>query len=256
MKSYDIFALYYDSLTKNVNYTDMADYFLKLCERLNHHVGIVVDLACGTGSFTLELHKKGVDVYGIDSSEAMLSQAMEKAYDEDADILFLKQKMQNLNLYGTVNTVFCTLDSINHLPNFSEIQKAFDKVSFFMEKDGLFIFDFNTQHKHRNVLNNNCFVFETDEVYCVWQNEFEEETDKINISLDFFVKENNTYTRHTENFSEITTDTTTLIKMLEKSGFTDIEFFDNLSFTPPTDSSERIVVVAKKKENTNKEWTE
>ena len=42
-------------------------------------------------------------------------------------ILYLKQKMQNLNLYGTIVTCICTLDSINH------ITKEEGTVSVFIE---------------------------------------------------------------------------------------------------------------------------
>ncbi|MFI3326025.1 MAG: class I SAM-dependent methyltransferase [Clostridia bacterium] len=251
MSSYDIFALYYDSLTKNVDYTGRADYLLSLLKRLNHHAGITLDLACGTGSLTLELYKKGVDVYGVDSSTAMLSVANEKAYDDNADILFLCQKMQNLNLYGTVNTVFCCLDCINHLPNLLEVQKAFDKVSFFMEKDGYFIFDFNTKYKHKEILANNAFVYETDEVFCVWQNNYKSKLNKVDISLDFFEKQDGKYNRYQERFSEISFDIDDLEKMLIQAGFHNIEFFDDLSFDKPKEKSERIIIVAQKKEMTN-----
>ncbi len=256
MSSYEVFASYYDSLTKNVNYADRAIYLLSLLERLNHRVGIALDLACGTGSLTFELFKRGVDIYGVDSSEAMLNIAYEKAYDEEIEILFLKQKMQNLDLYGTVNTVFCNLDGINHLPNFEDMQKTFDKVSFFMDKDGYFIFDFNTQYKHKYVLANNSFVYQTDEVFCAWQNSYLEKNSKVDITLDFFVNNESSYDRFTENFSEISTDLNTLEHMLVKAGFTDIEFFEDLTFDKPKNDTQRVIVAAKKKERTNNLWIE
>ena len=107
MAGYDVFARYYDALTANVDYKGRAAYLKKLLEHLHHEPGIVLDLACGTGSLTLELYKLGMDVYGVDGSIAMLSEAKDKAYDMEADVMFLCQKMQTLDLFGTVNTVFC-----------------------------------------------------------------------------------------------------------------------------------------------------
>ena len=54
MAGYDVFARYYDALTANVDYKGRAAYLKKLLEHLHHEPGIVLDLACGTGSLTLE----------------------------------------------------------------------------------------------------------------------------------------------------------------------------------------------------------
>ena len=105
--SYDVFARYYDALTANVNYEEMADYLCALLKKEGHRAGLTLDLACGTGSLTLALARRGFDIYGVDGSMEMLSVAQEKASEEGMAILFLRQRMQSLDLYGTVNTVFC-----------------------------------------------------------------------------------------------------------------------------------------------------
>lgn len=247
MSNYDIFAFYYDSLTQNVDYAGRADYIAEIIRRRGHNAGITLDLACGTGSLTLELYKRGFDVYGIDSSMTMLSVAKDKSADEEADILYLCQKMQNLDLYGTVNTVVCALDSINHLDTATQIQAAFDKVSFFMDPDGLFIFDFNTEYKHRNILGDNVFIYDTNDVYCVWKNRLNPATCRVDISLDFFGKMGKYYERSSERFSEITLPQDKVVEMLLKAGFCDIEVFDDMGFEMPSETSQRLVFVAKKK---------
>ena len=62
MAGYSVFAQYYDRLTANAGYSRRAEYFLALLERLGHAPGLTLDLACGTGSLTLELFQRGVDV--------------------------------------------------------------------------------------------------------------------------------------------------------------------------------------------------
>lgn len=47
--------------------------------------------------------------------------------------------MQSIDLYGTINTCVCTLDSINHLTKIEDVAKTFDRVGLFMDDDGLFI---------------------------------------------------------------------------------------------------------------------
>ena len=72
MSSYAYFAGYYDELTRNVDYGKQADYLEALCHRLGHAPGLSLDLACGTGSLTVELCRRGWDIYGVDGSPEML----------------------------------------------------------------------------------------------------------------------------------------------------------------------------------------
>ena len=71
--SYSYFAEYYDILTENVEYEKRADYFLELFKKHGHDMGLTLDLACGTGTLTLELCKRGVDIFGCDMSVDMLT---------------------------------------------------------------------------------------------------------------------------------------------------------------------------------------
>lgn len=246
MGNYTVFAQFYDELTANVGYAQRAGYFFSLCEKLGHVPGLTLDLACGTGSLTLELFRRGLDVYGIDSSIEMLSEARTKCMEAGADILFLCQEMQALDLYGTVDTVICSLDSINHLAGAKEVQKAFDKVSFFMQPGGYFFFDLNTIFKHEKILGNNTFVYDMEHVYCVWQNRLAKVPGRVDIQLDFFQREGKHYLRSGERFSEYAYPLEEVLSMLEKSGFENIRLYDELSFSPPGPDSQRVVFAAKK----------
>ena len=244
MAGYDIFARYYDALTANVDYAGRAAYLAELLQRLGHAPGLTLDLACGTGSLTLELHKLGFDVYGVDGSIAMLSEAKDKAYDLDADVLFLYQKMQDLDLYGTVDTVVCSLDSINHLPGAEQVLETFKRVAFFMNDDGWFIFDVNTPYKHESVLGGNTFVYDLTDVYCVWQNKYNPQNKSVTISLDFFEKMGKTYTRSSERFAEQVYAPEEITAMLVEAGFDRIQVFGDMSFDAPKPDEQRLIFAA------------
>lgn len=246
MAGYSVFSQYYDILTQNVGYSRRADYLLTLMEKLGHTPGLTLDLACGTGSLTLELHRRGVDIYGVDASVEMLSQAREKCADAGADILFLRQKMQELDLYGTVNTVLCTLDSVNHLQGKAEVQKTFQRVSLFLEPGGYFIFDLNTLYKHEHVLGNHVFVYDMEQVYCVWQNRYAPGTGRVDISLDFFQRDGRLYRRSAEHFSEFAYPMDQVSVWLREAGLDEVRLYHELSFEPPKQDSQRLVVAAKK----------
>lgn len=246
MAGYSVFAQFYDALTHNAQYPRRADYFLDLMKRLGHEPGLTLDLACGTGSLTLELHRRGVDVYGVDASVEMLSEAREKCMEAGADILFLRQRMEELDLYGTVHTIVCSLDSINHLQGPSQVRKAFSKAACFLDPGGYFLFDLNTLYKHRHVLGNNTFVYDTESVYCVWQNRLSPETGKVDINLDFFQRDGRLYRRSAEHFAEYAYPVEQVAAWLRDAGFVQIDIFDEFRFEPPKEDSQRLVVAAKK----------
>ena len=248
MGGYSFFSSVYDTLTENVNYAARADYIADLLADNGIKGGILLDLACGTGTLSVEMSKKGFEVIGVDSSADMLSVAMNNAYEAERNILFLCQPMQQLDLYGTINAAICTLDSINHLTDEADVQATFDKVSLFTEPGGIFIFDVNTVFKHREILADNTFVYDMDDVYCVWQNSLDSVTDTVQIDLDIFEQvDDGVYERMQESFCERAYPLPLLKEMLKKSGFETVAVYDELTREEPKENSERLFIVARKK---------
>lgn len=246
MSRYGAFAEYYDSLTSNVSYDETAKYVADILDENGIKKGILLDLACGTGTMSVQMAKRGYEVIGIDNSPEMLSEAREKAYEAGEDILFLCQDMCDIDLYGTVECTICLLDSLNHLESAEELLAAFKGVSLFTVPGGLFIFDVNTQYKHKYVLGNNTFVYDNDDVYCVWQNEYDDESNTVEIFLDFFEEENGLYRRSSEYFTECAFSDETIRRLLKEAGFSDVKAYGELSRHAPSETEERIFYVARK----------
>ncbi|MBQ7546540.1 MAG: methyltransferase domain-containing protein [Clostridia bacterium] len=245
MSSYDRFAAYYDALTDDVQYARRAAYLRDLLSRFGVRDGLVLDLACGTGSMTIEMAGHGYDMIGVDASAGMLSVAQQKATDAGCNILFLCQRMQQLDLYGTVRGTICTLDSLNHLTDEADLRETVRRVSLFTEPGGVFVFDVNTPYKHRAVLANNSFVRESDDVFCVWQSEISG-SDTVRITLDFFERDEDkdVYYRSTEQFCERSYDLQLLREVLETYGFEVSGVFDEFAPTEPAADAQRIVIAA------------
>lgn len=244
MSGYHIFSQFYDNLTFNVDYEKRAEYLQSVLSLWEHEAGLTLDLACGTGSMTLALKEKGWDIFGVDASQEMLSVAMDKAYDKELSVLFLCQRMENLDLYGTIDTCISTLDSLNHITEKATLQAAFDKVALFMNPEGMFVFDVNTVYKHREILANNTFVYDTDEVYCVWQNSLKE-NNIVNIDLDMFEKADGVYTRHTEHFKERAYEIGEIKEMLKKAGFETLAVYRDMTTEPIGEKDDRAIFVAR-----------
>lgn len=247
MSGYGDFAYYYDLLTENVDYESRRDYIYNLLADNGVGKGILLDLACGTGTLSLLLAEKGYEVIGVDASEDMLSVAQEKKTESDADVLFLCQKMEELDLFGTINAAVCTLDSINHVTDEATVKEIFRRVSLFMEDKSIFIFDVNTPHKHREILGNNTFVYDMDEVYCVWQNETDENM-LTTVSLDIFEKDEETdaYYKYSEQFQEKGYELSFLKELLKENKFEIVGIYEEMTTEAVKADTQRAVFVARK----------
>lgn len=246
--SYGVFSEFYDALTANVSYDTVSQVLSSLLTRYGKSRGLLLDLACGTGSVSVRLAQKGYEVIGVDLSPEMLSEAQNKAYSAGQNILFLCQDMTALDLYGTVDAAVCTLDGLCHLPDEESVFAALQKVSLFMNPGGVFLFDVNSVYKHRAVLGNNTFVYDTDDVYCVWQNTLLPDGVTVQMDLDFFepVSDEGDYVRQSERFTERAYPRETLEAMLKKAGFTVLDVFDGYSGKPAHDTSERLLFAVRK----------
>lgn len=248
MASYGDFAYYYDMLTENVDYDKRCEYICGLLAENGVSEGILLDLACGTGTLSLMFAEKGYDVVGVDGSEEMLTQAQVKKIETGADVIFLCQRMEELDLFGTVNAAVSTLDSINHVTDEDTVKEIFRRVSLFMEDKGIFVFDVNTPYKHRKILGDNTFIYDLDEVYCVWQNSTDENL-VTTISLDLFEKDEEdeeTYYRYSEEFSERAYELDDIKSWLEDCKFEVLAVYEEMTKQSVSDKTQRAVFVARK----------
>lgn len=246
MESYSQFALVYDKLMQDVDYKGRTAYLLKLFEKFGKSPTLLLDVACGTGGFSNQFALKGIEVIGVDMSEEMLLAARENSAALATDVLFLCQRAEDLDLYGTVDGAICCLDSVNHITDIKKLKKAFERVSLFLEENSLFIFDVNTLYKHEHILADNTFVIEEDDVFCVWQNEYDEKNLSTDITLDFFISDGEKYERFSEEFSEKAYTPDQLKELLEESGFTLEAVYGDMTELEPDENCERAIFIARK----------
>lgn len=249
--SYGVFAQYYDALTDNVGYAARAKALDALLQKwLPQEMPdrILLDLGCGTGSLCEEMARRGWDVIGIDASEEMLSEALDKKYDSGLPVQYLRQDLRRLDLFGTFSAAVCTLDTLNHLPRSGDVRQVLSRINLFANPGAVLLFDVNTEYKHRFVLGNNSFVFEPPGAVCVWRNQLEDDAPEfpVTIRLDFFEQtEGRKYVRTEEEFTERVWQPALLRTLLEETGFTLLEILDGDSFAAPGPESQRLLFAAR-----------
>ncbi len=248
MGNYNNFSHFYDILTFDVDYTARASYIMKIFEEMDKKPSLLLDFACGTGNFSVQFAKMGIDVIGVDPSDGMLCEAQYKnAKLKSNKVMYLCQNGETLDLYGTVDGAVSCLDSLNHITDKETLQKTLSNISLFLESERLFIFDMNTVYKHREILGNNEFVFRKKGVECAWKNRLLSDGVTVEINLDFtyktgFIKKQTV----TESFCERAYAETEIKTLLENAGFKLEAVYGENTFSPPKEDSQRNIYVARK----------
>nr|MBQ8253410.1 class I SAM-dependent methyltransferase [Lachnospiraceae bacterium] len=243
--SYESFARVYDELMDNVPYEQWAEFYVKKLKENGIESGIVCDLGCGTGNMTMRLAKAGYDMIGVDNADEMLSVAREKA-PQDAGILYLLQDMREFELYGTVRACVSCCDCVNYILDEEELTEVFRLVNNYLDPKGIFVFDFNTDYKYREIIGDTVIAENRDDCSFIWENYYDEEDGVNEYDLTIFVEqEPELYRKYTETHFQRGYTLVQIKDMLKKSGLAFVEAVDMDTGGPVTDTSQRICVVAR-----------
>ncbi|HBM79713.1 MAG TPA: hypothetical protein DD426_02560, partial [Clostridiaceae bacterium] len=214
---YTSFAYYYDLLMKDVDYNKWCDYVLRSIEGLKIDHTDILEMACGTGAMSVLLSKKGYDVTAFDISEDMLAVASNKALDSGAKVNFLHQDMRDIKIHDRFGTILCLCDSMNYITDDNDLRKIFKWVFDHLKENGAFIFDINSSYKLKNIIGNNIFTYNEDDIVYIWENTLNDKC--VEFSLTFFVKENKLYRRFDEFHIERIYEEEEIRALLKDAGF-------------------------------------
>ena len=245
MDAYHALAKSYDRLTNDVDYEATVDFYFEILKREGLSPRTCVDLACGTGSVTAILARRGLDVIGVDLSEEMLTEAQQKAVELERMPRFICQPLQELYLPRGVDMAVCALDSLDYITDPADCREAVRRAYRALNPGGIFIFDVNTPEKLQ-AMDGQVFLDEDEDVYCVWRGEFDWETNICSYGMDLFQREGNVWHRSFEEHREYAYSQEQLMTYLKEAGFTHIEVYADRKFQAPAEGEQRIYFKARK----------
>ena len=259
MEAYEDFAKVYDELMDNIPYElwgerlddTIREYGVSRPMRdvesaLEAERNLVVDLGCGTGTLTELMYGKGYDMIGVDISEAMLNMAMEKREKSGSEILYLLQDMRELELYSTVGTIFSLCDSINYILEEDELLQVFSLVNNYLFPGGIFIFDFNTEYKYREILGDVTIAENREDCSFIWENYYDLAEEINEYDLTLFVREKDGhFRRFYETHYQRGYTLEQIGGLVERAGMRVVEAMDADTSGSVTEKSQRIYVVAR-----------
>lgn len=246
-EQYAVLAAYYDRIMEDIDYEAWCDFYEKCFAKNGIQPKKVLDLACGTGSITVPLAKRGYALTGLDLSSEMLALAQSKSDEAKTKIRFSEQNIASFYAGKDFDAIICSFDGVNYLTSQKDAEACFACVSETLSDDGLFIFDVSTPYKYENILADNAFVYEYDDLFLSWQNYFNGKTGICDFYLTFFIKNGNVWKRFDETQKQRRYDLDLLQKMLSDAGLTVTETVSDIDFSPMTETSDRCFFICKKK---------
>ena len=118
----------------------------------------------------------------------------------------------------------------------------------YLDPDGIFIFDFNTEYKYKNILGNQTIAEEREECSFIWDNYYYED-EKINeYELTLFIREkneDNLYRKYQETHYQRAYTLEEIEEMIIESGLEFVAAYDAYTKDAVKDESERICVIAR-----------
>ncbi len=246
MEAYSDFAIVYDVFMDETPYEKWCDFLVELLEKYKIPKGLLLDLGCGTGTLTELLARRGYDMIGVDNSPGMLSVAMEKREKSGSDILYLLQDMREFELYGTVGAVLSVCDSLNYLLEEEELVQTFCLVNNYLDPKGIFIFDFNTVYKYKEVIGDTVIAENREDCSFIWENYYHEEEEINEYELSIFVKEEeNLFRKFEESHYQRGYSLPRMKQALERAGMEFVAALDADTLGEVHEKSERIYCIAR-----------
>lgn len=246
MEAYGRFAGVYDVFMDNVNYGEWTDYIIEALVQDGIKDGLVLELGCGTGTVTEMLADAGYDMIGIDNSEEMLAEAMEKRAESGHDILYLLQDMQDFELYGTVRAVVSVCDSMNYVTEPEDLEYVFALVNNYLDPGGLFIFDMNTVYKYQEMIGDSTIAENREEGSFIWENTYDEESGINEYALTLFLPDTDgRYEKVEEVHYQRAYPLEQIKTLLQSSGLKLLAVYDAYTRDAPRADSGRLTFIAK-----------
>jgi len=232
----------YDRVMDHVDYVSWAEYIASVFERFGRGVRDVLEIACGTGSLSVELSRLGYSITGTDLSPPMLIQAKKKFEHHDMPVRLFASSMKALPCRRRFDAVICIYDSMNYAVTREDFIAALREVSSVLGKEGLFVFDVCTVKNSRLFFSHHSVTENFGDVSYRRLCEFDAEA-RIQKNYFHIWKSGRRYTeRHYQKIYFLDE----IEDMIAAAPFEVMGRFDDMSFRPGTEESERVHYVLRR----------
>lgn len=226
---YQEFALIYDKLMTDFDYQAYRKYYLEIIEGALVPKGSLLELGAGTGNMTLLLSDDFNFITSIDQSEYMLSVAERKLRNKN-NVKLIRADISEYASEMKYDVVIACCDVLNYLNSLELLRRAFYLAYSALNEGGIFLFDLSTIWKLKNILGNETYVEDRENIFYTWRNHYNDKKQSVDMRLDIFVEDGGFYKRILETQTQRGYEAEVVIDCLKKAGFKSARCYNPLTF--------------------------
>ena len=238
MKFYEMLVKHYDDIfPENQNTYDFLHEGLKPGDN-------VLDVACGTGNYTIHLIKDGIAACGLDLEEAMIEQADEKAVKEGVTPDFVVSNMLDIDLVsdGELRRIYIIGNSLVHLKSMEEVRSFLESAYELLAENGDLIIQIINYERILSQEVDHLPTITVPELGIIFERNYN--YDVSSSTIEFASKLIVQDETQESSVYLLPVGEEELVKELEKTGFAGIEVYENFNKDPYTENSISLVIKA------------
>lgn len=242
---------FYDELSK---YYDIIFPLSKMkVDFLNNEVennSEILDIACGTGTYSVELSRLGHKVTGVDLDKEMIKLAGEKAKNEDVKVDFEVADMRKISeiFDKKYDMIYCIGNSLVHLQSLREIESLMKEIfGMLNEKGKLIIQIINYDRIFKfNVDSLPLIAREDKGVTFIRKYDYNKEEEKLYFNTEIVIDKEGEEKRYSNSIPLLPVRSFELVDGLKSSGFSEIKLYGDFTGREFNEESYPLIAVAQK----------
>lgn len=186
----------------------------------------VCELGCGTGNSALDFARRGLRVFAVDLSPAMLRMTRQKAQAAGLSIRIRCADMRTFRLPEPVDLVHSEWGAVNHIPRKKDLAKVARAVHRALRPGGYFLFDVNHLPVFERLWSQTQ-ARETKDLFIVQQGGLDRVRDKGWLDMTWFVAgPAGRWKRQSQRIEEVYWSPAEIRQVLHRAGFPEVRAFD------------------------------
>jgi SAM-dependent methyltransferase len=201
----------------------------RILARILPSVRSACDLGCGTGTTTLALAHRGIQMCAVDLSPAMCRITREKTRRAGLQVRVIRDDMRDFRLPNPVDLITCEGDALNHIPNKSDLASVAQSAARALNPGGHFFFDINNRAGFKRYWTGTMFT-ERPGLILYMRNGNDYPNDRAWTDIDLFVQNGRSWRLFRERVEEVCWSLAEIQTTFQNAGFDRIRSWDATPF--------------------------
>jgi len=243
MSFYNEISKYYDKI-----FTAGEEQLNFIKEAAGKKEARILDIACGSGTYSVALAKEGYKVTAVDIEEEMIRKLRDKADREKVNVEAFVCSMTELEekLTEKYQVVFCIGNSLVHLKNHEEIEDALRQMYNLTADDGIIIIQIMNYDRiiKLGLKELPTIINQEEGIKFIRKYDYKPELKKIDFNTTLIVKDGDNVKTFNNTVELLPLLSNELADIVEKAGFRRYECYGDFKASPYKEDSYMLVLKA------------